>query len=107
MGPAHNTYKIVTIYAYNMITELDDESLKKYSYVMVSSYRTKTMKTLKDEVMTPTEIAKESGIRSNHMSKVLQELKRAEMVECINEEFKRGRLYRLTETGDKIVDYLE
>ncbi len=86
---------------------MNDETLKKYGYVIVSSYRTKTIKVLKDEVKTPTQIASESGIRTNHISKVLRELKESGVAECINEGAKKGRLYRLTDVGDEIVKHLD
>ena len=66
------------------------------------------MKALKDcEVKTPTAIAADAGLRPNHISKVLKELKEAGVVECINEGAKKGRLYRLTTTGEVIADNLE
>lgn len=89
-----------------MIT-IDDETLKTYAYINISSYRVKTVKALKDEVLMPTQIAKDAGIRTNHISKVLGELKEAGIAECINEEARKGRLYRLTDLGDEIVDKLE
>lgn len=49
-------------------------------------------------------IAKDSGIRTNHISKVLSELKSKEIVECINEEARKGRLYRLTDTGKEVLE---
>ena len=73
--------------------------LKEISYVQISKYRTKTMKSLDGEVLIPSQIAKNSGIRTNHISKVLSELKAHELVECINPEVRKGRLYRLTEKG--------
>ncbi len=91
-----------------MKTDMDDETLKKYSYVNVSSYRVRTVKALQGgEVETPTGIAEKSGILRNHLSKVLGELKEAGVAECINEEYKKGRLYRLTETGEKIAENLK
>ena len=36
---------------------MDDETLKKYGYVIVSVYRVKTIKSLQNEVKTPTEIS--------------------------------------------------
>ena len=63
-----------------------DELLKLTSYVTISKYREKTLKSIGDEVKIPTVIAKDSGIRTNHISKVLSELKSKEIVECINEE---------------------
>lgn len=65
------------------------------------------MKSLDGEVLIPSQIAKNSGIRTNHISKVLAELKAHELVECINPEVRNGRLYRLTETGEDVVKNLE
>ena len=86
---------------------MDDETLKKIAYVNISSYRNKTVKALKDEIRTPTEIARDTGINRSHMSNVLRELKDCEIVECINEEVRKGRIYRLTSTGEEIADYLD
>ena len=65
------------------------------------------MKSLDGEVLIPSQIAKNSEIRTNHISKVLSELKAHELVECINPEVRKGRLYRLTETGEDVVKNLE
>ena len=86
---------------------IDDKTLKKYAYVNISSYRVKTVKALKNEIKTPTVIANDTGIRTNHISKVLKELKETGIAECINEEARKGRLYRLTSVGEEIVDNLE
>ena len=37
-------------------------------------------------------------------SKVLAELKAYELVECINPEVRKGRLYRLTDTGKEVLE---
>ena len=87
--------------------ELSDEMLSEISYVQISSYRLKVIKALEDDVKIPSQIAKDSEIRQNHISKVLSELKAHEMVECINPEVRKGRLYRLTDKGDEIVKNLE
>ncbi|AMD16879.1 transcriptional regulator [Methanobrevibacter sp. YE315] len=87
--------------------ELSDDMLIEISYVNISKYRTKVMKSLDGEVLIPSQIAKNSGIRTNHISKVLGELKEHELVECINPEVRKGRLYRLTEKGDDLVKNLE
>ena len=78
-----------------------------YKYVNISSYRVNTVKALQNEIKTPTDIASDAGIRVNHISKVLRELKETGVAECINEESRKGRLYRLTDVGEEIVDYLE
>ena len=84
--------------------ELSDELLSEISYVKISSYRERVMKSLENDVKMPSEIARDSGIRQNHISNVLRQLKEHEMVECLNPEVKKGRLYRLTEKGVKIVE---
>ena len=87
--------------------ELTDEMLTEISYVQISQYRTKVMKSLEGDAKIPTAIANDSGIRTNHISKVLSELKAHELVECINPEVRKGRLYRFTETGKDVVKNLE
>ena len=82
--------------------ELSDEMLTEISYVNISKYRTKVMKSLDGEVLIPTQIARNAGIRTNHISKVLSELKAHELVECINPEVRKGRLYRLTDKGEEV-----
>ena len=55
--------------------ELSDEMLTEISYVQISKYREKVMKSLDGNVKMPTAIAKYSAIRTIHISKVLSELK--------------------------------
>ena len=87
--------------------ELSDEMLKEMSYVKISQYRTKVMKSLDDEVKIPSQIAKDSDILQNHISAVLRQLKEHELVECINPEVRKGRLYRLTPKGDELIKNIE
>ena len=82
--------------------DLSDEMLIEISYVEISKYRSKVMKSLEGNVKIPTAIAKDSGIRTNHISKVLSELKARELIECINPEVRKGRLYRHTDKGEII-----
>jgi hypothetical protein len=37
----------------------------------------------------------------------LRELKDSGVAECINEDAKRGRLYRLTDVGEDIADFMD
>ena len=84
--------------------ELSDEMLKEVGYIQASTYRTKVMKSLDGEVKIPSKIAKDTDIMQNHMSATLKQLKEHELVECINPEVKKGRLYRLTKKGKKVVE---
>ena len=87
--------------------EISDEMLKEISYVEISQYRKKVMKALEDDIKIPSKIAKDSDIRQNHISKVLSELKAHELVECINPEVRKGRLYRLTDKGEELVKNID
>ena len=57
--------------------ELSDEMLTEISYVKISKYRTKVMKS---EVKIPSQIAKDSDILQNHISAVLKQLKEHELL---------------------------
>ena len=83
--------------------KLSDEMLTEMSYVKISTYRTRVIMSLEDEIKIPSKIADDADIRQNHISKVLAELKAHNLVECINPEVKKGRLYRLTDKGDEVV----
>ena len=72
-------------------------------FVQRSNYRQNVLKALENDVLMPTEIAKRSNIKTNHVSKVLAELKSKDLIEIINPEVRKGRLYRLTDVGDELV----
>lgn len=81
--------------------------MEEIDYVKRSKYRLKVMKTLDGEVKIPSEIANDTEIFQNHISNTLRQLKEHELIECINPEVKKGRLYRLTDKGDELVKNLE
>ena len=76
-------------------------------FVQRSTYRQRILAALEDNVLMPKEIAERSNIKTNHVSKVLSELKSKELIELVNPEARKGRLYRLTSVGDEIVEKLE
>ena len=65
------------------------------------------LKALEDEVLIPTVISERSDIKTNYISKILGELKDKELIEIINPEVRKGRLYRLTDEGKGVVRKLE
>lgn len=67
-----------------------------------SQYRLKVMKSLDGEVKIPSEIANDTEIFQNHISNTLRQLKEHKLIECINPEVRKGRLYRLTEKGKTV-----
>ncbi len=73
-------------------------------YVEKSQYRSKVLKSLSNDAKMPSQISKDTGIIQNHISNTLRQLKEHDLVECINPEVRKGRLYRLTDDGEEIVD---
>ena len=76
---------------------------EEIDYVNSSQYRLKVTKSLDSNVKILSEIANDTEIFQNHISNTLRQLKEHELIECINPEVKKGRLYRLTDKGDELV----
>lgn len=86
---------------------MGDKLIEEINYIKRSQYRLRVIKSLEDDVKIPSEIAKDAEIFQNHISNTLSQLKEHNLIECINPEAKRGRLYRLTEYGERIVKELK
>ena len=83
--------------------DLDDKNIIKLSsYVKASSYRRAIVFQLHNSVKTPKELSLNSNFIQNNVSKTLADLKKRDIVVCINEESRKGRLYTLTEIGEEI-----
>ena len=76
------------------------------SLLKSSGYRLKIIKAIGKDTVTPSEIAEKIGIRLNHVSTFLKELKENNLVKCLNEDTRKGRLYELTELGQNAIDKL-
>lgn len=85
---------------------ISDEILILKTYVETSTYRLRVMRSMEGTPKTPTNIARDSKIRINHISNTLKQLKSKGLVECINENMRKGRLYRLTDTGKLVYGHL-
>ena len=86
---------------------MDDETLKVYGYVISSSYRERSVKSLNESNKIPTDLAEDIGVRANHISKVLKELKECGVAECINEEKRKNRMYKRTPKGEDIAKLID
>lgn len=85
----------------------EDEKWQIIGKIKVSPIKYKTLKTIKTEYMMPSEIAKCSGLRITQVSNALRDLKANNLVNCINEDAKKGRLYHNTELGLEILKMIE
>jgi predicted transcriptional regulator len=77
-------------------------------FINKSSYRVNVLKDLSDgDVKMPRDIAVDCNILPNHISNVLTQLSELDLLECINPEYRKGRLYRLTDDGKNIIKDLK
>ena len=77
-------------------------------YLEVSSARKKTIQAIgNEEYKFPSNISKETGLTSSQVSNALRDLKNKELVICLNESVSKGRLYKCTDLGLKILEKLK
>ena len=76
-------------------------------YVKISPIRMKTLKSLKTEFLMPSEIARTTGLRTTQISNALSDLKEKNLVICMNETAKKGRIYQNTPLGLEILKRIE
>ena len=76
-------------------------------HVKVSKYRVNTIKFLAKGFKMPSEIAKELNIGTSHASNILNTLKEYGLVECVNPQVKKGRLYQNTPLAMEVLKYLD
>ena len=84
----------------------NSEMHKILGYVKVSPYRTNTLITIGNDLMMPSEIAKKLDINTSQVSSALSDLKEKNLVVCVNEEVRKGRLYKCTDLGLEIIEKL-
>lgn len=78
------------------------------SYVISSSYRVTVLKRLADSPATPSRIATDTDRAITHVSRALQGLREHDLVELlVSEERQKGRVYGITEHGEKIWETIE
>ena len=72
-------------------------------YVRRSKYRQEILKSIAKDAKIPSQISRDTGILQNHISFILNQLKKEDLIVCINPEVKKGRVYRLTDYGEDII----
>ena len=84
----------------------EEEIFDSLGYVMASTYRLSVIQYIGNGVKIPSGIAKKIGVRTNHISNVLSDLKQNGLVICLNEDARKGRLYKNTELSLEILKYI-
>jgi len=83
---------------------VEKQLIKGISLIKNSGYRKKILYSLNGvNYLTPSEISDKTKIRLNHVSNSLKDLKDNKLIICLNEQDKRGRLYKITEIGKNVI----
>lgn len=87
---------------------MQNKLIEGISHIKNSNYRKIILEALfTKELLTPKDISKIVSLRLNHVSMTLGELKNLELVECVNETSKRGRLYKITDLGKRAITWIK
>lgn len=86
---------------------MEEDIIKTISYIKRSKNRLKVVYIIGDSFKMPSEIAEEMNLRINQISAILSDLKKENIVVCINEQEKTGRLYQLTPEGKEAYDIIK
>ena len=76
------------------------------SFVLSSEQREKVIRSLKHPT-TPTKISKETGISKAHTTRILKNFEKMGLAECKTPHKRKGKIYILTDKGNKILDKLK
>ena len=96
------------MYFKNKYNNMDDEELHNIvGFVKNSEYRTKTLRFIGESMKMPSEIGEDLHINASQVSNVLADLKSRGLVECKTPKIYKGRLYKNTPLGLKIIKYID
>ncbi|WP_292752233.1 helix-turn-helix domain-containing protein [Methanobrevibacter sp.] len=84
----------------------ENETYRLLGYIKISPYRTETLRAIGNEIKMPSEIAREINVKTSQVSAALSDLKEKDLVICLNEEVRKGRLYKCTDLGLEIIKKL-
>jgi len=77
-------------------------------FIKSGKYRIKIMELLKNIALaTPIEMAERMSAYLSQVSRTISELEEKGLISCTTPNRKKGRIYRLTEKGRKILDFME
>ena len=81
---------------------LDDNLL---GYLKASMYRLKILKILQNvDFITPSDITKKLEVNFSQISRTLSELEEIDLIQCTTPDRSKGRIYRITEKGSKLLN---
>lgn len=91
-----------------MTNQLTEEQIwDLIGYIKISPLRQQTLRALKNDYLMPSEIGRQTGMRTTQASGALIDLKEKKLVACMNESAHKGRIYKLTDLGTEVLDIIE
>jgi DNA-binding MarR family transcriptional regulator len=81
--------------------------IEKLGWLKASDYRKDILIALDGKRLTPKEIAGETEYYLSHVSNTLSDLEDRNIAECLTPSRNKGRIYVLTEEGQKMLEELQ
>ena len=87
---------------------MDDETLILIAYIKNAPTREKVLMSFEGEdFLRPIQISRKMNLHPNNVSKKLKDLREHELVYVINPEYHVPKMYRLTEKGKNMLQFLQ
>ena len=86
---------------------MNQDVIDTLSFILASKHRTNIILSLEEKAKIPSQIGKEIDLNTTHVSKYLNSLKEKDLVKCLNETARKGRLYELTPKGKEYLNRLK
>jgi len=74
-------------------------------FIKRSKNRQKALKLLESPLM-PSELGRRMKISLTHASKIVRELYKKGLIDCLNNRLKVGRIYRINKEGRRVLKYI-
>lgn len=85
---------------------MEKELIEGIAIIQRSKCKERVLKDLKNDIKTPSKISDSTNISIHHVSRYLKQLKEKHLIVCLNEDYKQGRLYQITDLGKQVLKYL-
>lgn len=85
----------------------DEEFLEKIAFVLASEHRKNIILFMDYDLYSPKQIGDAIDVRTNHISNLLAQLRKYNLVYNTTPRIRKGRLYSLTDDGKKVLEYIK
>lgn len=85
----------------------NENILEKIAFVIASTHRKNIILFLDDSLYTPKQIGDAINVRTNHISNLLAQLRKKDLVYCATPQIRKGKLYALTDDGKQVLEYIK